>query len=176
MKSSLEGRDQHVRWLTAKAAGFTLLLLAAPAAAAAQQAAPVVPGERVRVRVAPSGRHYTGNLAALRSDTLILDAPRRRSLSLPLGSVVGLERSRGPGRCRSRPGARLSRVALGTVTGALLGGVISYQATKCTECDSSGIGMLLGVPAGATLGLVVGAVVGGERWERVPVPGSSGRR
>jgi hypothetical protein len=154
---------------------IVILGLTCPAVIGAQQASPLAPGARVRVRIAPSGRHHTGTLLSLRNDTLTLDrAGRDGAIALPLTDVTQLERSLGPGRCRTR-GARLECAVLGTLTGAVVGGAILYQLTTCTECDSSGIGVLLGVPAGAVLGLLVGLYVGGERWERLPVPGATAR-
>jgi hypothetical protein len=141
--------------------------------AAAQEPAPLAVGQRVRVRVGETGRLHAGTLAALRGDTLVLDRGPRGPLALPLSSVMQLERSRGPGRCR-RPGARLECVVLWTLVGAVAGSVIAYQATRCTNCDSSGIGVILGLPVGAGVGFVVGAVIGGERWEPLPVSGGRG--
>ena len=176
MTSSLGEREQAVGRLTVMAAAVAMLWLAPPASMAAQESDTLAVAARVRARVAPSGQAYTGSIAALRNDTLVLDRGQRGVLAVPLASVVQLERSRGPGWCRRRPGARLGCIALGIVSGAVIGGVISYQATKCDDCDLSGIGVIFGVPVGAGVGLIVGALVGGERWERVPVPGSTGPR
>jgi hypothetical protein len=165
-----------MRRVTRTAAILAVPWLAAPPPITAQETStPLAVGERVRARVAPGGRRYTGSLIALRSDTLVLQDRQRGAVSLPLLSVMQLERSRGPGWCRRRPGSRIGCVALGIVSGALIGGTIGFQTTKCDGCDLHGIGVILGAPVGAAVGLIVGAIAGGERWERVAVPATTSR-
>jgi hypothetical protein len=132
----------------------------------AQQTAPLAAGERVRVVVA-TGRQarYTGTVAAVRGDTLVLDRRNSEPIALPLASVARVERSLGRGRCGGA-GARARCMLLGALAGTLVGGAIGYFGSQ-DGSDMAGIGVILGAPVGFIAGLVVGGLVGGERWQRI---------
>jgi hypothetical protein len=152
---------------------IAVLLLFAPAASTiAQVATPVAVGDRVRVFTAGHARPLIRRVVGVQSDTLLLGqrgggAPQ----AVPFGSVTRLDRSSGAGFCGHA--RRVGCVLGGTVLGAVVGGIVGNVATQCSGCEDPGIGALAGIPVGGLLGLIVGAVVGGERWERVQVRGRS---
>jgi hypothetical protein len=153
----------------------TLLLLALPVfalpigALPAQETLTLTPGARVRVSapdlLGPGA--LIGNVVALRGDTLVVrkaDAGAA-GLHLPLARVERLEVSRGR---RSRG----TGAALGFLVGAAVGaayGEAGHPGLGHTDISEGGeTAIYAGV--GGLLGAAIGAVLGGERWKRVPLP------
>ncbi len=76
-----------------------------------------------------------------------------------------------PGACSGRRG---SCVAVGFLGGAVVGvGVGAFLVSGC-DGDLCGLYYLFSVPAGALFGTIVGAVVGGEHWNRAELPARLG--
>ncbi|HEX2208182.1 MAG TPA: hypothetical protein VHG93_10910 [Longimicrobium sp.] len=154
-------------------------LLLAPTAMAAQSQDRVQPDERVRI-VAPSAGYdepVAGTVVELRADTLTLQlGPQREAagvqVAVPVATIMRLERSAGPGN-------RVTHGVLGTVIGTGAGaamGLFHYklQSVQILEQTGEEIGGREDwrVPitvAGAVIGTVVGVLMPGERWVRVPV-------
>jgi hypothetical protein len=155
---------------TLRIALFAAALLLLPRAATAQ---PLQADQRIRV-VAPEAGFpspVTGTVVAVRGDSLLMQLGRRRTaggvqVSLPLGSIVQLERSAGH-RSRATYGA------LGLVVGTGLGaaaGRLHYRMQAVAYVGDEEIGRQslhteLTV-AGALIGTAVGVMLPGERWTR----------
>jgi hypothetical protein len=141
---------------------FALAL--APLADASGQQLPLRPGQRVRV-TAPSLSldAYAARFTALRGDTLVL---RRgdRTLRCPLTAVTQLEAFRRRRVTAGRVHAySLGGMALGAMTGALIGGVLCDDSCSPGEwclqmCPWPGVAR--GAPIGLGTGLLVGVVMG----------------
>ncbi len=117
------------------------------ASTVAQDAPAVTAGARVRVLLkSPGGARYTGTVAGLRSDTLLLQ-PEDGSDSVPLaiGKIHKLHVSRGP---------------------AFTYDLSSKTSDECT--DGEGTTMVALVIAGPVIGAAIGAARPGERWVSVP--------
>ena len=134
----------------------------------AQEHPPAVePGQRVRVTAPNLGiNKHTGVLAAVDSDTLLVD-----TLRVALASVTWLEVSRG------QKSAIGKGAGIGFLVGAGLGAGVGFAFGKALEdidaCDCHPAMMVvggLGVGAlGALIGAGVGAATKSERWEEVPL-------
>lgn len=116
-------------------------------------------GTRVRVAapdVLPS--RFTGRATGMKGDTLLL-MKRNEDLVVPFDAVRSLEISRGRDRLLGGAIGVLAGAAAGLAWGAILD-------AGCTDyCFGLLIGPILGVPTGA----VAGALIGKERWERIPL-------
>ncbi|HEU5261658.1 MAG TPA: hypothetical protein VFU41_09590 [Gemmatimonadales bacterium] len=165
-------------------------LLLAPAAALAQDSIAVGTRVKVRAHYVPGieGQQPTelrGTVAGHAGDTLLLriepqKAPAADVVAIPLASVSYLARSRGHGPQPLR-GAWYgfgSAVGLGLVTLSALCGEEDIDPGPGEDtpetCSLSDVGhILLGTAAlsvvGGAVGLVVGTVVGGERWKSAPL-------
>ena len=164
----------------------SLLVFGSSSSAAAQQA-PAAPGARVRVwtqadaKGRPSGPKRTGRVTSISADTVVLQPEGSAgTTSIPLTSVTRLDVSHGPERW-SRSALRGG--AIGATVGALLGvltqlGPLDTDAPECSRgqffCDTERDFVFVAVSLGgigAAAGAVIGIARGGERWERLPVPG-----
>lgn len=142
----------------------TLLLpLAAPVA---QQAPTLARGARVRV-IAPD-RRVVGQLESIDSAAIVVRRQNGEIVTVARAERTRVDVSAGPGSCS--PGRRGGCVALGFLGGAVVG--IGVGAIAVSGCDGElcGLYYLVTVPAGALLGTIVGAVVGGEHWKRAETP------
>ncbi|SRR6266566_692982 len=143
----------------------TLLLLRGPGLAA--QGDSVAPGDRVRLVAPPvSQERLIGTVLSRRADTLVLHVPDAAAqVAVPLAAIERLEVSRG------RHGHAFAGFAVGFLVGAAAEGVAyaNCQGLLCPHRDGAGLavttGLLLGLP-----GLVIGALIRSEDWERVPLP------
>ena len=142
-------------------------------------------GSRVRVwtqadaKAHPSGPKTMGTVTLVSADTLVLQPEGSAgTTSVPLTSVTRLDVTRGPERW-SRSAVKGG--AIGATVGALLGVLTQLGPTDIEGCDSEVFqcdrerdfvfaAVSLG-GIGAAAGAVIGIARGGERWERVPVPG-----
>jgi hypothetical protein len=156
------------------------LLLAAPQALRAQSAADLAPGTRVRI-VDPASGRVVGTVAERRGDTLVVlsgQGDRERAVTLSVSSIRRLHVSRGT---PSRPVSALQFGALGLVSGSV-GGLVGatvpnfVSGERCDPrvdelCFTTGESVVLGLIAGAPMGLAIGAVAGflfpQERWRSV---------
>ena len=153
---------------------------------------PLSPGARVRVSVrldspavvggvySPTrtkNRVLVGSLASADSAALLIHSERGDSARVPFAAVSRLEGSRGPGACRGGMRRVGCVVGLG-VAGALAGGLVgaamgkATQPDDCFECYNVIAGGALGGLLGGTVGTIAGALVGRERWQRVPLRSS----
>lgn len=148
-----------------------LLLLAALVslnnAAGAQASLPELPsGTRVRIR-APSAveKNIVGTIAAYGGDSLTITRGKaNRNLTLHLDDIASIDRSRG----RDHALGAVIGAAGGAIVGVILGVVCVSVCPKKNSSDANLApigGFVIGVPAGA----VLGALVGLERWQRVKV-------
>ena len=137
---------------------------------AAQTARAVVVGSRVRVRtlMGDTARTVIGKLTAWEGDTIEVRPPAAAELRVPLANVARLDVSRGKGVV---PSHVIIGACVGTVAGALVGGAIGYDS--CQNCFISSLttvtGMVVGGLIGGVGGTLVGVVIKGERWRRVPL-------
>jgi hypothetical protein len=146
------------------------LLLVLGSVSASAQTPAVVPGDAVRITLAPptgaplgARTLLVGRVAQVGPDSLGLD--RIEGVSgmerLAWADVAGVER-----RAENR-----SREGLGLLVGALVGGLAGY-AVGPTLTGGDSLGHVLALPGGLG-GLLVGGIIGarsGERWQRVPEP------
>lgn len=131
-------------------------------------------GQGTRVRVSQNRGRLTGTVLALAGDTLRL-LPERRTdtVGVPLGGIRRVELR----RRRSVAGG----AALGGYLGMMLGGTTmlviagvehclafdfsSYSPTHCPS-DRTAVAVICG---SAVAGAIIGSLVRGERWVRVPL-------
>lgn len=151
---------------------YAAALLLLPHAGLAQ-AQPLQPDQRIRIIAPEAGfpSPVVGNVVAVRGDTLLMRLASRSSatgvqVSLPVNSIVQLERSAGP---RNRVTNGLFGLALGTGLGAAAGHLhYNMQAVYTDGVNVSGRESLRPelTVAGALIGTVVGVMLPGERWTR----------
>ncbi len=160
------------------------LVLTASVDLAAQQESTVAPGSRIRVSAPTvSSRPIVGEVVAVHSDTLVIDASawvrgrtqweRLEEAEIPLGSLTRLEVSQG----------KKSNVGKGALIGGLVGAGVGLALGLAASAEDSegfapvgpeGAGDVLGVSAimgglGAGIGALIGAISPGERWKEVPL-------
>lgn len=158
-----------------------LVIVAIPMPAFAQALESLTTGAKVRVRTVSPDEWRVGYIRSIDSSgisatttssggNMARAAEATYSWTLPLASVSRVEVSRGPGE---RAGRTIVGALLGGLGGGLLVGAVGAMATQCSNCDSPGIGVVLGPIFGVPIGLVVGGIVGfataRERWEPVSV-------
>src|SRR5437773_10478046 len=150
---------------------FALALGLPLGALGAQETPALAPGVRVRV-TAPDGWRDVGpgSLEAIDSATIVVRRANGTTVAFPRERGTQLEVSWGPGACSG--GARRGGcIALGFLGGAALGipaGFVWVRSSSCREL--CGVALVFTVPAGAALGTIVSAVVGGEHWRSVEPP------
>ena len=146
-----------------------VFLLAAPTVGRGQEDARLVTGARVRVQWMETSireRRASGTLLEFRPDSLALRhraGVRRFALARLHQIDVRVPRARGWGAARGAWVGALAGFGAGLVVGA-------YAAGTCDGdmCALALIGgPILGVAAGLPLGILVGAVHPGQRWQRV---------
>lgn len=141
------------------------LALALPTGTLAGQLAPIARGTRVRV-TSPNGPmapyRVTGTLESINDASIVVLQGNGRATTLTRGEGSRMEVSAGPGTCgRQRAGC----VLLGFVGGVLVG--FGAGAVSCGKRPTECYAPILTVPAGALVGIIIGATVGGERWKKV---------
>src|SRR2546425_1182692 len=143
---------------------FALALGLPLSALGAQEAPAVAAGTRVRV-TAPDGWRDVGpgSLEAIDSATIVVRRANGTTVAFPRERGTRLDVSGGPGACSG--GHRGRCIALGflggAALGALAGGVLEPDCFRLL----GRLVFLRTLPAGAVLGTIVGADVGGERSE-----------
>ena len=151
---------------------LTTFVELASVTAAAAQARRLDTGTRVRVLMERQSSRFTGSIAAVRPDTIILTVPSTRLGHRPVAvsEIAELEVFNGSRRL----------TAVGLVTGVLVGAAVTgiYNGIVQTQCFSNcpdRASTLMGA-------LVGGIVVGGslhfvkkERWLRIAVPAARSR-
>jgi hypothetical protein len=162
-----------------------LPLSIAPSLIAAQTRSSMVQGQRVRVvsrcelagdavaRCPAPGMSwantwtYSGQLDALDGDTLrIRVRANQAALAIPTASIDRLTYKDGTKH------HALQGAGLGLLGGALLGGVIGSTMEWCllNSCGpATGLGIVVGAPAGLLFGSIIGALIRSDRWRTAPV-------
>ena len=163
-----------------------LMIVAIPMPSFAQAVESLTAGTKVRVKTIAPDKWRVGYIRSVDSSgiTATTTSPGENkttageatySWTLPLASVsrVEVSRGRGPRAGRTIGGAVLGGLSIGVMLGA-----IGYVATRCTSCDSDGIGGLVGLMYGVPIGFVLGGITSyaspRERWEPVSVAGERG--
>jgi hypothetical protein len=150
-------------------AAVTLLALPLADASAQPEAIPV--GTRVRVR-APGviGGGLIGPVVARSTDTLTVRAPDAQWRAIPMTAITRLERSAGRSRTQGMQRGALRGTGLAIGLGLLNLGFSDRTCDEArTDCVSPAEGMAAWAAIGLVIGAGVGAAVGSERWERVPL-------
>jgi len=151
---------------------FALALGLPLGALGAQETPALAPGARVRVTANDGWSSVVGSLETIDSGTIVVRRNNGTTVAFPRERVTQLDVSGGPGACSG--GGRVGCVALGVPGGAALGvlagGVYVESQGGSRVCGMCGLVLVFTVPAGAVLGTVVGAVVGGEHWEPADLP------
>ena len=158
-----------------------LMIATIPAPSFAQTLESLTAGAKVRVRTVSPDRWRVGYIRSVDSSgiTATTTSPGENkttadeatySWTLPLASVSRVEVSRGRG---ARAGRTIGGAVLGGLSVGVMLGAIGYMATRCTSCDSDGIGGLVGLMYGVPIGFVLGGITSfagqRERWEPVSV-------
>ena len=152
----------------------------APHTGIAQAAEPLPVGASVRFVALPTAGWRRGELLALDRTRLVVRRDgfgwRIRPDTIPLARVERLDVRR---PTPDRVARTLVGGLVGGVVGTFVGGYIGYRMTAdCNGCDTRGIGIMLGAPLGALVGLVGGAGLGDATahvWEPVPLSSPSAR-
>lgn len=116
-------------------------------------------GTRVRVvapEVLPS--RFTGRATGTQGDTLLL-MKGNENLVVPFVTVQSFE--------ISRERDRLIGAGIGMLAGAAVG--LAWGASLDAGCTDYCFGLLIGPVLGVPAGTVIGALIGKERWERIPL-------
>ena len=164
-----------------------LMIAAIPMPSFAQAVESLTAGTRVRIQTASPKEWRVGYIrsvdssgitaAATSSDEKAVAPTTPLSVwTIPRSSIERVEVSRGSG-------SKAERTILGALGGGLAGGLIlgtvGYFATRCTNCEESGIGLFVGPIFGVPIGVVFGALAGlasaRERWEPVSFNGRETR-
>ncbi|MDZ4863987.1 MAG: hypothetical protein SGJ01_11140 [Gemmatimonadota bacterium] len=131
----------------------------------AQEPPTLAPGTRVRVTT--QDERVVGTLTAIDSAAIVVRRKNGSLDSLPMTPRTRIDVSGGPGLCS--PGHRGTCVAVGFLGGAALGAVVG-AAAECSGGELCVLVYFFTVPAGALVGTIAGAVIGGEHWNRAEPP------
>jgi len=145
---------------------FAALLALVPLTLSAQRddRARVEPGSRVRVHLDdPGAPRVVGRLIRSDSAQLLLVTEGGDGQALPWDEIRGVEVSAGRGSW--------GNALLGAGIGAVVGGVgyRMYLDSRYENDEWNGVvATVVGAPAGALAGFLMGRVVGPERWKSLP--------
>lgn len=170
----------------------TIALCLVSTAASAQRTTDLEKGVRVRITES-HGHTVTGSFVASTSDSLTVIADGASALrSTPSGQITNVEVSTGRNRGQGAIIKGFRGLAIGIVSGAVIGAVsYSKPAPKtctpssndifglgcalsnaclfaCSRKETAGIGGFLGGAAGLVIGTVVGIATGHESWTSIP--------
>ena len=161
-----------------KITGLTLALAGLTMAAPLGAQVTLNPGAKVRIYAPSAGVERFQGTVITTGDTIDIARGDAR-VRVPAAAVTRLELSRGRSRL-----AGAGRGALwGGGIGLVLGAVTTGQREEYTECADSdvfnecepmptGTWIALNTVGGAIWGTLIGAIVGRERWDTVPVGGT----
>lgn len=147
------------------------LMLVLPLVSLTAQDAPFLEsGSRVRVTNSQHSERtvrVAGALESIDSNTIVVRRDNGERVSVPRLPYTQFEVSNGPGACSG--GRRGGCVAIGFLGGTLVGVLAAVAGGGTSGCSDCGNGLIFlwTVPAGALVGTVIGAVVGGEHWQSV---------
>ena len=142
------------------------LLVALPGPRVAGQEVPHVSlGDRVRLSApAIAAGPIVGTVISRGEDTLTLAVVGRETpLGVPLGGVQSLDISHG------QHSHALAGLGIGVGFGLILGAIDGANSQDSYLCSDSGTCAALGAVSWGLTGLLIGALVRSERWERVPL-------
>jgi len=160
---------------TLRVVAAAILLMGGVTSARADDAGPIVPGTRLRVFARTRGdKPLAGVLQSFQDDELILTADGDASaVVVPRQEVMRIDRSggrhsRGRWAFRGAGLGLLAGIALGLARGDTCTGQFVDIITlgTCTARGKAAVGAIVGIPAGALIGL---SVPPGERWEHIPL-------
>ena len=142
------------------------ILVALPGPRVAGQEVPhVALGDRVRLSapaIAPDP--IVGTVISRGADTLTLAVVDRETpLGVPLGGVQSLDVSRG------KHSHALAGLGIGVGFGLILGAIEGANSQDNYLCSDSGTCAAFGAVSWGLTGLLIGALVRSEQWERVPL-------
>lgn len=149
-------------------AALSWLLAAAPVAAQERPHGEALPGDSVRITLIEhqQRRQVIGRLEHLDSSLLMLRT-QHQSHRYGTDEVLRIERL-----------IRRSRRAAHIPAGAVIGGVAGFGLAKVIfdhryqdDQYNGAAALVVGLPAGALAGVLVGMITGQERWRRVSLPG-----
>jgi hypothetical protein len=137
------------------------------------------PGDKVRFATADNRGTTVGNVVAADSDTLLLSLPGAETpVRLSWPSLRKLEVHRGR-RSQAEKGAKIGALSLAIPVALLSVAVEGAKDIDCWSADcrsQSGLWLvaLTGGAAGATVGILTGALIGSafktDRWDKVGLP------
>ena len=139
------------------------------------QIAEVSPGARIRFRAPPIVLTRTTVTVLERHDDSVRVGPEKGSpFTVPLSAFTTLDLSRGKSRAEGAKVGALWGAGLYAILGLALTDRIESctQGTSCTKTRKLNAGDVLSyTAAGAVTGGIIGALIGREKWERVPLLG-----
>ena len=156
--------------------GMALLVAGAAAVPAGAQVM-LQPGAKVRITAPSTGvDRFEGTIIAT-GDTIDVARGDAR-VRVPASAVTRLELSRGRSRLAGAGRGALWGAGIGLAFGALTSGLrddpdlCGDDASTC-EGYSMGEWLVLNTTGGALWGVIIGAIVGKERWDTIAVPGTT---
>jgi hypothetical protein len=155
--------------------GTVVVGILSQAGALSAQVAEVSPGARIRFRAPPVvATRVTGTVLERRADTVLVGPEKGSPFTVPISAFTSLDISKGKSRAAgAKVGALWSTgfYALYALAIASGGDSCDGRATCATTNDPTA-GELIGfTAAGALVGAGIGAIIGREKWERVPLGG-----
>jgi hypothetical protein len=134
----------------------------------AQEPPTIEPGERVRVTAPDFGlQKSVGTCLSLSQGVMAFEPAGSSQLTIPTGSMTGLEISRG------RKSNTLKGLGLGFLGGAALGAVIGLlvdeHGNDLAPWNAAVVGAAVFGAGGAVVGAGIGTAIKTDRWEEVPV-------
>ena len=157
-----------------------LMIAAIPMPSFAQAVESLTAGTKVRIQTASSKEWRVGYIRSVDSSGISATtkssdektAAASSAWTIPRSSIERVEVSRGS---RSMVGRTVIGALLGGVGGGLIIGAAGFMATRCSDCEEDGIGIIagpmLGVPLGVVFGVLAGLSSARERWEPVSLGG-----
>lgn len=161
--------------------GIALALILPAGLLSGQETPTLVPGTRVRVSVPKAGcpdlesrrcyQRVVGTLTSVDSlNIMVRSAEDSAEVTLPRVPGTRLDISMGPGPCIDRRGECVALGLFGGVAAGLLVGIAAGGGNGAS-CDCpAGVVFLLTIPAGAVVGLVIGADLPAEHWKSTYIP------
>ncbi|MBB4636195.1 hypothetical protein [Longimicrobium terrae] len=155
------------------ARALPLLVLAVAPRLAAQQAAPILPGNEVRV-LAPSvsPNRLQGTVVLYQADTLAIEDAGGMRYAIHVDQIRKLSRNLGYSRARSTRRGAIMGTFVGTAVGLVSGPLISMERKDERFGRTTALTAAGGALVGAGLGAAAGSLFAGDRWQnlRTPIP------
>ncbi len=156
-------------------AGLVLVGLLSRPGSMTAQVAEVSPGARIRFRAPPVvATRVTVTVLERRADTVLVAPEKGSPFTVPIGAFTTLDLSKGKSRAEgAKVGALWSAGFYALYALAIASGGDSCDGrTTCATTNEPTAGELIGfTAAGSLVGAGIGAIIGREKWERVPLVG-----